>query len=108
MIELARFIVHYGGHFLLPGLIAYIFFRTQWKKAWLLMILTMIIDLDHLVADPIFDPERCSINYHFLHQTWAVFVYFGLFLYKKTRVLGLGLLVHLLIDGIDCLWMNAV
>ncbi|VAW25911.1 hypothetical protein MNBD_BACTEROID04-1818, partial [hydrothermal vent metagenome] len=47
-------------HFLLPGAIAYLFFRKNWKKVWVIFILTMLIDVDHLLATPIFDSNRCS------------------------------------------------
>ena len=57
-------IVHYGVHFLIPLVIALVFFKDSWLKAYLIMIATMIIDLDHLIATPIFDPNRCSINFH--------------------------------------------
>ena len=30
-------------------------------------MLTMMVDLDHLIADPIFDPQRC-IGFHPLHS----------------------------------------
>lgn len=103
--EILRFIVHYGLHLLVPGLLATIFFRKQWKVAWVLMIATMLIDLDHLLATPIFDAYRCSINFHPLHTYYAMIVYLIVFLIKKTRVIGLGLLLHLLTDAIDCLWL---
>ena len=57
-------LIHYSLHFLAPGLIAWIFFRNNWKKAWLIMIATMLVDIDHLLADPIFSSERCSIGFH--------------------------------------------
>jgi hypothetical protein len=97
-------IVHYSFHFLVPGLIAFIFFRNIWVKAWLIMLATMLIDLDHLLADPIFDPDRCSINFHPLHTYWALGVYCILLLFKKTRIIGIGLVFHLFTDFIDCLW----
>lgn len=97
-------IVHYSLHFLAPGLIAFIFFRSQWKKAWLIMLATMLIDLDHLLANPIFDPGRCSINFHPLHTYWALGVYVLLLFFKKTRIAAVGLVFHLLTDYQDCLW----
>ncbi len=102
--ELLRFSIHYGLHLLFPGLIAYIFFKEQWKKAWLLMVLTMLIDLDHLLATPIYDAHRCSINYHPLHTYYAGFVYVFLLFFKQTRVIAIALVLHLLTDAIDCLW----
>ncbi|QQX76593.1 MULTISPECIES: DUF6122 family protein [Aequorivita] len=97
-------VLHYSLHFLVPGLIAYVFFRKEWKKAWLIMVATMVVDLDHLFANPIFDPGRCSINFHPLHTYWAMAVYVVLLFFKKTRIIAVGLLFHLLTDFIDCQW----
>lgn len=99
-----QILVHYTLHLLVPGLIAYIFFRKQWKKAWLIMLATMLVDLDHLFATPIFDPGRCSINFHPLHTYWAMAVYVVLLFFKKTRIIAVGLLFHMLTDFIDCQW----
>jgi len=96
---------HYGIHFLLPLFAAYIFFKSDWKYAFLIMICTMLIDLDHLLATPIFDPNRCSINFHPLHSYIAIGIYIFLLFPKKTRILGLGLVIHILADRIDCLFM---
>lgn len=103
--EVLRFIVHYGMHFLLPGLIAYLLFKNQWKKAWLIMILTMLIDLDHLLATPIFDANRCSINFHPLHTYYALIVYIFMLLFKPVRIIAVGLLLHFITDYVDCLWI---
>lgn len=97
-------IVHYTLHLLVPGLIAYVFFRKEWKKAWLIMLATMLVDLDHLVANPIFDPGRCSINFHPFHTYWAMAVYTVMLFFKKTRIIAVGLLFHMLTDFIDCQW----
>ena len=64
----------------------------------------MLIDVDHLFAVPIFDPNRCSINFHPLHTYWALGIYVALLFFRKTRVIGVGLVFHLLTDFIDCLW----
>lgn len=64
----------------------------------------MLVDVDHLWANPIFDPNRCSIGFHFLHSYPAIGVYvLGLF-FKQTRVVAIGLVLHMITDGIDCLW----
>ena len=68
------------------------------------MILGMLIDLDHLLATPIFSPNRCSINFHPLHSYWAIAIYFILLIPKKTRLIGLGLVIHILADTVDC-WL---
>ena len=99
-------LVHYGLHFLFPGLIAWLFFRSHWKKAWLIMLATMLVDLDHLLADPIFDPGRCSIGFHPLHSWPAIGVYAVLFFFPKTRIAAVGLLFHMLTDWQDCWWGN--
>ena len=96
---------HYGIHFLFPLLAAYIFFKSDWKYASLIMICTMLIDLDHLLATPIFDPNRCSINFHPLHSYIAIAIYLLFIIPKKTRLLGLGLIIHIIADKVDCLFM---
>ncbi|MFT5236880.1 MAG: hypothetical protein ACI9M9_000469, partial [Flavobacteriaceae bacterium] len=78
-------LIHYGFHLLIPGLIAWIFFRNNWKVAWLIMIATMLVDLDHLLANPIFMANRCSINFHPLHSYIAIGFYFIMTLFKKVR-----------------------
>jgi hypothetical protein len=97
--------VHYGIHFILPFIIALVFYKPQWKIAYLILISAMLIDLDHLLTTPIFDPNRCSINFHPLHSYIAIGIYFLLLLPKKTRVLALGLLIHILADAADCFLM---
>ena len=62
----------------------------------------MLVDLDHLLADPIFDPKRCSIGFHPLHSYVAIGLYPILLFFKKTRAVGVGLLFHMLTDFIDC------
>lgn len=95
-------IVHYGCHILIPLLVALIWCKTRWKLAFLIMFSGMWIDLDHLLANPIFDPNRCSINFHPLHSYYAIVVYLILLLPKKTRLIGLGLVIHIIADVVDC------
>ena len=66
------------------------------------MILTMIIDVDHLLATPIYDPLRCSIGFHPLHQNLAIAFYTICCFIPKLRYLGLGLIIHMALDSIDC------
>ena len=103
--EILRLSIHYGLHFIFPGIIAYVFFRKNWKVAWLLMTLTMLIDLDHIAASPIFDARRCSINFHPLHTYVAGLGYVVLLFFRRTRVVAIGLVFHLITDAIDCLWL---
>lgn len=97
-------VIHYGLHFVFPGLIAYLFFKAQWKKAWLVLIATMLVDLDHLLVDPIFEANRCSINFHPLHTYYAMGIYVCLLYFRTTRVIAVGLLFHMFTDRIDC-WL---
>ncbi|MEJ5145302.1 DUF6122 family protein [Sphingobacterium sp. MYb388] len=103
-IEILQPIVHYTLHLLAPGLIAFVFFKNQWKRAWIIMIATMLVDLDHLLATPIFDPGRCSIGFHPLHSYYAIGIYILLVLFPKTRIIAVGLLFHMFTDWQDCQW----
>lgn len=99
---MTKFIIHYSLHFIIPLLIAFLFFKDKWKTVYLIFLLSMLVDLDHLLATPIFDKNRCSINFHPLHTYLACCFYIiGLF-FKKTRVIALALLFHMLTDFIDC------
>ena len=120
-------LVHYGLHFIAPGILAYAFFRDNWKTAWLIMIATMCVDIDHLYAckhmfpleggwvwpsighllecDEIFVPNRCSIGFHPLHSYYAISLYAVLLIIPKTRIVAVGLLFHMLTDYQDCLWL---
>ncbi len=97
--------VHYGSHILIPLLVAFIWYKKRWKLAFLIMFSGMWIDLDHLLANPVFNPSRCSINFHPLHTYYALIIYLTLLFFKKTRLLGLGLVIHIIADTIDCSFM---
>ena len=97
-----KLIVHYGCHFLIPLLVAVIFYKKQWKFAYLLMLAAFIIDLDHLLANPIFDNNRCSIGFHPLHSSFAILFYLFLLVPKKSRLVALGLVIHIVSDIVDC------
>jgi hypothetical protein len=101
-----RPVLHLLLHFAVPGIVARLFFTERWKKAWLIMGLAMIVDLDHLLATPVFDPNRCSIGFHPLHSYPAIAVYILLAAVSRTRLVGAGLLIHMALDGLDCLWMR--
>ncbi|MGD8175436.1 DUF6122 family protein [Marinimicrobium sp. ARAG 43.8] len=95
-------VFHIFLHFAVPAIVARVFFKEKWLKAWLIMVATMVVDLDHLLADPIYAPDRCSIGFHPLHSWPAIAAYAGLAAWPKTRLIGLGLLIHMALDGIDC------
>ncbi len=96
---------HLVLHVAVPGVVAKAAWAERWKSAWLVMLATMIVDLDHLMAVPVYDPNRCSIGFHPLHTYPAIGVYFLLLLIPKIRLIGLGLLIHMALDKIDCMWM---
>ncbi len=100
-----RFCLHYGIHFILPIIIGLVFFKEHRLKITLILLAGIILDLDHLWADPIFDPSRCSINFHPLHTYWAIASYLLLLFFAKTRVLGIAFLIHILADTVDCYLM---
>ena len=102
----ARTVVHLILHVLVPLAVAFIFFRERWRRAFVLMLATMFVDIDHLLATPMFDPNRCSIGFHPLHTAPAILIYLLLVLPRPTRLIGLGLLIHMALDGIDCVSMG--
>jgi hypothetical protein len=96
-------LIHYGLHFIFPLLIAYWYDAKQWKKNYILLLATMLIDFDHLIASPIFDPDRCSVGFHPLHGYVAIGIYILLLIPKKSRIIAIGLLFHMFTDQLDCL-----
>ena len=99
---------HLVLHFVVPAVITGLFYRKIWKVAYLVMIATMLVDIDHLFANPIYDPNRCSIGFHPLHQLWFIAFYIMLCFIPKTRLVGLGLSIHMALDAIDCQVTNGV
>ncbi|OJJ15623.1 hypothetical protein BKI52_37710 [marine bacterium AO1-C] len=100
-------VIHYGLHYLVPALLAYwisqsSWAKLDWKRIWAILIATMLVDLDHLLATPIFDPNRCSIGFHPLHSWVAIGAYGLLLIPRRTRIIAIGLLFHMFTDGLDC------
>jgi hypothetical protein len=67
------------------------------------MVATLVVDADHLLATPVYDPDRCSIGFHPLHTTPAIVLYLALAAVPRTRVVGVGLVLHMALDALDCL-----
>ena len=107
MPELLQPLLHYSGHFLAPFALSWLLWRENWKRAGLVILAANLIDLDHLLATPIFDPNRCSIGFHPLHTIYAAVIYGLMLLVPKwwVRALGLGALWHLAVDYSDCRMM---
>ena len=98
-------IIHMILHFLVPFMVAKAGWRETWIRAFMIMTLTLAVDIDHLLTDPVFDPNRCSIGLHPLHSWQAIGVYLALLLSPRFRITALGLLIHMVLDGTDCLWI---
>src|SRR6056297_253863 len=111
--------IHIVLHFVVPLLAAVVFYRRRWRSTAAILIATMLVDADHLLADPVYDPDRCSIGFHPLHTLPAIAVYTMLFLLpllfgrergranlrpaaRAQHLIGFGLLIHMVLDGIDC------
>lgn len=100
--------IHYFLHLGFPFFIAYLFFRKDWRVVYLILIATMLVDLDHLLASPVFEANRCSINFHPLHTYYAMAVYVVLlFLRRPFNIIGIGLLFHMLTDLMVCVMIYA-
>ncbi len=95
-------VLHLILHGLVPGVAARAWFRIAWRRAWLIMLATMAVDLDHLLAVPVYDPGRCSIGFHPLHTAPAVAGYVLMLGLPQMRILGSGLLIHMALDASDC------
>lgn len=125
-----RAVIHLLLHVLVPFIISRLgvsyFFEIRDNKGWffvfIILMLTMAVDIDHIVADPIYAPGRCSIWFHPLHTLWPMIVYVLMMMWplvlklragkvkithKLVGLIGLGLVIHMLLDWIDCLWMKA-
>ncbi|MDB3950563.1 DUF6122 family protein [Gammaproteobacteria bacterium] len=94
--------LHLALHFIVPLLIAFLFFKENWKLSYLIMIATMLVDLDHLLASPIYDANRCSIGFHPLHQHWFIGIYLLMSFFSKIRIIAVGLIIHMALDALDC------
>ena len=108
-----RSTLHLLAHGLVPALIVLLvpeklLPRERRLRCWLLMVSTQVVDLDHLLADPIYDPDRCSIGFHPLHTLPAIVLYVVALVMPKIptdgRWFALGLLIHMALDQLDC-WM---
>jgi hypothetical protein len=99
-------LIHYFLHLIFPGIIAYIFFNKKWKRVYVVFLLTMLVDIDHLLSTPFFHPCRCSIGFHPLHSYTAIMIYALLLLHPKFRIVSIGLLMHMGTDYIDCIFIT--
>ena len=98
------FVLHYGGHWLVPLAVAKLLAPARWLPFAAVMLAANLIDIDHFLADPIFDPSRCSIGFHPLHTLPAALVYGAALAVPRwsVRAFALGALWHLAVDWGDC------
>ena len=101
-----RPILHLVLHVAVPAGVAALWYRKTWLRAWLWMMAGWLIDVDHLLADPVYAPDRCGIGFHPLHTAPAVALYALLTVPRRTRLLGIGLLIHIGLDALDCVSMR--
>lgn len=104
--EIAKISFHYFLHLVFPVFIALVFFRQNWRKAYFLMLATMLVDIDHFLATPMFDNHRCSVGFHPLHSYFAIAVYAlgSIVLKGNYRIISVGLLFHMFTDFQDFYW----
>ncbi|MCH8535983.1 MAG: DUF6122 family protein [Flavobacteriaceae bacterium] len=98
-------LLHYFLHFFAIIAIAYCYQPKQWKLNYLILLATMLVDLDHLWASPIFDPNRCSIGTHTFHTPLFISVYVTTLVVVQNyhvKLIALGLVFHMITDAIDC------
>jgi len=100
-----RPLIHLFLHVIIPAIVAKYYYSKRWIWSWLVMLLTMVIDLDHLFVRPIYNPDRCSLFFHPMHSYFAIVSYVLIIVFPKMRLIGLGLLIHIVLDGIDCVWL---
>ncbi len=97
--------IHLLLHALVPAMVARAAFDNIALRAYAIMMATMLVDLDHLLADPVYDPGRCSIGFHPLHSVVPIAIYVALCFVPRVRLIGLGLVIHMLLDALDCVVM---
>jgi len=100
-----RSTAHILLHFIVPAAVARRWFSEKWKYSYAIMLATMVVDTDHLLAEPIYEPDRCSVGFHPLHTWGPIAIYIAMCFHPKTRLAGIGLVIHMLLDSFDCAWM---
>lgn len=112
--------IHLLLHLAAPLAVAGLVYRSRRAEAAAVLLATMVVDVDHLLADPIYDPERCSIGFHPLHTDVAVGIYLAILAatlvvlarkpaiwtrrtaFRWTHLAMVGLLIHMALDWADC------
>lgn len=101
-LHMPNLIIHLIANVAIYFTIVY-FNRDTNRKFILLSVLSShLIDLDHLLASPIYDASRCSINFHPLHSWYLFPLYIIGSIYGKYRYFFWSVLVHFVLDLLDC------
>ena len=100
--------LHILLHFIVPAIGIALFYRRKWLLSYAILMSTMLVYRYHVLADPMYDPDRCSIAFHPLHSFWAIAIYLVLCFPKQTRLVGIGLVIHMALDSIDCQVTNGI
>jgi hypothetical protein len=110
-----RALIHMVLHVLIPLLVAGVLARGQVKYVFIILMSTMLVDLDHLLAVPVYVANRCSIWFHPLHTLVPIIAYILMMLWpllakgKRHSLvgwIGAGLVIHMSLDALDCWWMS--
>ena len=59
--------IHYFLHLGFPLVIAFLFYNKNRIRSYLILVLTMLVDLDHLFATPYLTPAVAALG--FIHCT---------------------------------------
>ncbi|WP_237058589.1 DUF6122 family protein [Microbulbifer sediminum] len=96
--------IHIALHVVVPIALAWLLFRDDWLKAALIMLAANLVDLDHLFVPAASGPVQCAINSYPLHTMLPISLMGALLFlpWKSVRMLGVGLVTHMLIDGAGC------
>ena len=104
---MADWIVHFASNALLLGFIYFfdVASREDFRVIALCVFASNLIDVDHLLASPVYDPSRCSINFHPLHSWYFFPVYVALLFVhsRRVRYFVAGVFLHLALDWLWCL-----
>lgn len=66
------------------------------------MLSGLLIDVDHLLATPVYDPGRCSLGFHPLHGALPILIYMAALAVPRLRIVAIGLMLHIGLDAMDC------
>lgn len=93
-----NWIYHIVGDAFLWGLL-YLLGANPGFSALSLFILSNVIDADHLLSRPIYNPKRNSIGFHLFHKKILIPFYIaGCFIPGITKYLFIGILLHMILD----------